>query len=1775
MRAGAARGAWWAVCAAALAEGVFFTAQGGGAGPEAATYPFESLACADFNFIGDGCDCSTPVRGAYVRLEPPGFQAGEDVLWCERCREGDLWIRGSYDAARGVLELSGERPLGHYAAAVASVRFLTTEAAFSALPTARRMVTYNFGDALYRSETGSMYKLRVPGDDEVDCNTALGTNNGGMRRCMWGAAQADCASSQQDILGMMGYLIVADSKEERELDTLQYPASPRVPTAWAGCTDLADEGTFHWVTGPEGCPSEYKYTARGPARSACDLGFPINSLGGVCTAPGCGRGTPVSDDAWLDGQPDDSRVVPAGIPPGSGTWDAGEDFCRLENGKLSDTTLHPQNYVEMHFCEFTPAVGALCLDMADLVKRTVLYPSPYPEPRDECTPHAAGVVSAAPVVSQAAALFPSPINCEEAVVFFGAGCSCDTVLDGDVAGARVVIAAGFMPGDQLKLALGTAYIGRWHVEEVGKLTPDTHGVLELAPGPAAKDLTLRAALAAVSLVVYISSAPPGASAPRVVTWNVLRAVAPAAGRVLTLHSLDPSVGEYWAFAAEACVAKKILGMGGYLATLTSEAEEVAAQALMEKARTGASQPRNAAWIGAMARQQTWAWVTGPESKCAAVGPMCDFSVAISANRALATCSGDCSPGAAAFGVEDHQAPGRFAAADATTYVDWAPGQPDQRNGKPVGSWAGRDDVAAFAAFERSDDAGGWSGWVDFSGAANGQVVRAICEFSPDFGRLCVDLATLRGTVTVFPAAYMSPALIPGGCPPSQRCADADFVERADWECVCLPPLTGRATARPATCATPEDDCAPGSSATAVCGSFQTCVDTSAAAGDWLCVCIAPYVGTGQQRPAACLHGLDECVPDPSCATCAPAGACGTALQECVDPDLNRAAVGDWFCECVPPAAGAPQVGGRAACTLDECEAACGHCAGGTCADAGQRCLDQDVAAEATLDWLCRCYSHDGVGMQDTAPALCVFDECTAECPTCLSEFGGGCGANQTCRDLAPYPQVLGDWACNCDAPASGSRRPGVTWSDGNAVCAYNECANAAPGAPCGAFQKCTDRDPHAWGTWVCECQAPEAGPPTLGGPAACVVDECELVPCGAAGPEGGDVQFPQICEDGDVSVRGDFVCTCGFPFGDVQAVGAPGVCTNSSTPPELYPAGAELKKTGAVAAVLGIFAGQTGQNLRLLVLLASCSDGGAGINKYAVALHPTQLSLGGSVEKGVIVGNLAVAAGAWLLLGAACLAGRVAVPQPQDAPRFDVLGAMRFPSLPFLVTHSLYQAIAMSAMALMINAADLGSFFIGFGALALCAVATLTAVQHIRAGVPALAVNVRDPEKQPWLARHLLGPSEWVNRSGKVDFVHRWGSWVWMYRMDTAPFLAVEQTASLAVAAIAAVRPERPRGCGHVHVAYTSIFILLLGFHFATAPYRHARNNLFETTALLCQAVAMVFTSVGFYRHEGTGRGAWFALAGSFLWGASGVMLVRAALDVAAWVYAWFVKRRPRLQDAFLKDQRERREEHQAARARARSWRDEAPPVLVEHCWETHSPAARGGGADDVSGRVLGATIPVSAAQNVSFKNRPDDRSDAGDSSGGASPRQAAAAAGAHPAGTPLLSPGTNVSLSWRYGASAAPARARDASSASRSGSSLLLEIPRTTSVFSAGDEEKKARPPLLSPHRAHTPNIITPRNAPLSLGANAHTPRGDTGGPTTKRRQVLEWKGTAEASGFLKALRCEPPRRASERAGITSPLSARDDTGRSLQTLAAPYSQSQSFRLVPHRVDRHDTTDL
>eukprot|EP01060_Flectonema_neradi_P021849 TRINITY_DN298_c0_g1_i10.p1 TRINITY_DN298_c0_g1~~TRINITY_DN298_c0_g1_i10.p1 ORF type:complete len:2722 (+),score=563.44 TRINITY_DN298_c0_g1_i10:139-8304(+) len=150
-----------------------------------------------------------------------GYEPGQDIL----TYTGTEPLVSSWDEEGGVLTLSlssGTQPASYFQNVIRQVSYSTSSSSKTA-----REVLFTYGNAVHIKASGHLYQYYEA------------------RGIGWHAAKLQCESKQLN--GYTGYLATITSADENNHIKNKLHAN-----GWIGATDESAEGTWRWVTGPEG-----------------------------------------------------------------------------------------------------------------------------------------------------------------------------------------------------------------------------------------------------------------------------------------------------------------------------------------------------------------------------------------------------------------------------------------------------------------------------------------------------------------------------------------------------------------------------------------------------------------------------------------------------------------------------------------------------------------------------------------------------------------------------------------------------------------------------------------------------------------------------------------------------------------------------------------------------------------------------------------------------------------------------------------------------------------------------------------------------------------------------------------------------------------------------------------------------------------------------------------------------------------------------------------------------------------------------------------------------------------------------------------------------------------------------------------------------------------------------------------------------------------------------------------------------------------------------------
>ncbi|GAB5474281.1 MAG: hypothetical protein Mars2KO_23800 [Maribacter sp.] len=232
--------------------------------------PGGSLPVAQSITITDPDDTTT--TAVYIQISG-GYVNGEDLLTLTGSHPN---ITSSWDVVQGELTLQGPATYSEFEAAVLATEFSSS----SPNPSGSRQFSITVGEANFLPNTGHYYEfVSDPGISWTD---------------------AEIAASNRTYFGWQGYLVTLTSQEEADFSGQQASGF-----GWIGANDVAVEGEWRWVTGPEAGTQFWSGSVGGTELTYANWngGEPNNCCGGedyahIADASVIRGGAPVG--AWND-----------------------------------------------------------------------------------------------------------------------------------------------------------------------------------------------------------------------------------------------------------------------------------------------------------------------------------------------------------------------------------------------------------------------------------------------------------------------------------------------------------------------------------------------------------------------------------------------------------------------------------------------------------------------------------------------------------------------------------------------------------------------------------------------------------------------------------------------------------------------------------------------------------------------------------------------------------------------------------------------------------------------------------------------------------------------------------------------------------------------------------------------------------------------------------------------------------------------------------------------------------------------------------------------------------------------------------------------------------------------------------------------------------------------------------------------------------------------------------------------------------------------------------
>lgn len=165
-------------------------------------------------FVVISGDSNEQLEGIQVTIE--NYDASTDLL-----AYNGTAVNSNFDSSNGILTLNGQATLSQYRQIISEVTFTSSDM------TSQKSINFTLSGVDFLVSTGHFYQFFAAS------------------RVSW--SQAKAQAETKEIFGLKGYLTTITSQEENAFILERVSG-----TAWIGASDENQEGTWRWVTGPEG-----------------------------------------------------------------------------------------------------------------------------------------------------------------------------------------------------------------------------------------------------------------------------------------------------------------------------------------------------------------------------------------------------------------------------------------------------------------------------------------------------------------------------------------------------------------------------------------------------------------------------------------------------------------------------------------------------------------------------------------------------------------------------------------------------------------------------------------------------------------------------------------------------------------------------------------------------------------------------------------------------------------------------------------------------------------------------------------------------------------------------------------------------------------------------------------------------------------------------------------------------------------------------------------------------------------------------------------------------------------------------------------------------------------------------------------------------------------------------------------------------------------------------------------------------------------------------------
>ena len=301
--------------------------------------------------------------------------------------------------------------------------------------------------------------------------------------------------------------------------------------------------------------------------------------------------------------------------------------------------------------------------------------------------------------------------------------------------------------------------------------------------------------------------------------------------------------------------------------------------------------------------------------------------------------------------------------------------------------------------------------------------------------------------------------------------------------------------------------------------------------------------------------------------------------------------------------------------------------------------------------------------------------------------------------------------------------------------------------------------------------------------------------------------------------------------------------------------------------------------------------------------HPTQVEIAGRRCMGAVVVNMsfvAFAIAVQVAVAYAILKTDVAGRFMEEPRTFRVAQAVVFfPSFAIIILICFYQGTSVCASALLFRPSDAGDATVGVITLMVLIVFIIWLARAMTSAekLARYRLDMDEDGKQRGskLLLFVLGHGEWVSTCKSTRVTKRYSVVFRTWASSFTAWATMDFVAALLFAFIGTYRPESYPGCGNLRLIIGAVSFAFGAVTLFYWPYVKERDNHTQIWRWVLQGIGFVLLGIAYHIGEPTTHAT--VKAGSvFILASVVLLLIKALIDLFAFIYIVYTQRRTRLQ---------------------------------------------------------------------------------------------------------------------------------------------------------------------------------------------------------------------------------------------------------------------------------------